>query len=134
MENDTIENVFSEDKLRPKWQEIIEAWDADDETKEAAVGWVEHLRTSTIALAEDCFDGDSLKMSMATRYLELEATWFVLNTLMTFQLWTGKANTDAAFRGSLVSTLIEQFQGILPPAQVEKIKQTVGDLATVEAA
>jgi hypothetical protein len=123
-----IEKKFNAETFSAKWDEILEAWDdGTDAQKSEAKAWIERKRYETVEVAQECIDEESLAIAIATRYIEMECNWVMLNTLMNFKLWTGKPNMEEAFRGTLVSTLIESMEAVIDADAVATIKQFVGD-------
>jgi hypothetical protein len=128
MEIADIEKRFSAEAFAAQWDEIMGAWDDGPEDRKTATrAWIDRKRAETIEVARECIDDETLLTAIATRYIELECNWVMLNTLMQFKLWTGKPNTEDAFRGTLVSTLIQALEETIDGEAIDKIKQFVGD-------
>lgn len=100
----------------------LAAWgdDADPQDVRLALSWITQVRREMSDLCELIGDPDDVSMICAVKHMEFKAHWIMLNTRTNYSLMSGNGiDEQDAFRGCVLSLLIDELEGYLPAKHVE---------------
>ena len=103
-------------------REAVSAWgeDVDPAIMESTLHWIRSVRRELADLLELVTDPDDARMMCAVKHMEFKAHWIMLNTRTNYGLMAGRGfDQRDAFRGTALSGLVDQLEGLLPERHVE---------------
>ncbi|MCE2966497.1 MAG: hypothetical protein ACK5WB_03465 [Phycisphaerales bacterium] len=118
---ETLTNPQIETKIR----EALETWpDADPAMVARTLAWITALRDDLCNLLRTIEDDEQIAETLAINYIELKSRWIALNTKANYCIFrTGVADAESAFRGTSISMLLGEVEGLLTPTDITTITE-----------
>ena len=125
IEIQAVEKQLNNPAFEVQLREALAAWEnAPQDLIDKTVTFVLHLRDELVSLCREIEDGEQIEQTLAINYIELKSRWIALNTKANYCIFrTGVADAESAFRGTSISMLLGEVEGLLTPTDITTITE-----------